>query len=100
MAADIIALAPAAAGLCPLWEVNGESIVGMLPSGAFVRIYYEDLGEGDAAIQHVAADYHGFVTELLTHVAEVGMWDWFERTAAALAYPDAAELRSKLDAEE
>jgi hypothetical protein len=96
MAGDLIALAPGAAGLCPLWEVNGEAIVGMLPSGAFVRIYYEDLGEGDGAIQHLADNYDDFVAGLLTRRAEAGDWEWFDRMATALAYPDPAGLKARL----
>lgn len=98
MARDLIALAPAAAGLCPLWEVNGEAIVGVLPSGSFIRIYYEDLGEGDRAIQHLADSYNDLVEGILTRRAEAGDWEWFDRIAQALEYPDAAGFKVKLKA--
>ena len=98
MAADLIALAPAAAGLCPLWEVNGESVIGLLPSGTFVRIYYEDLGEGDDAIQRLADSYDEFVQGLLVRRAEAGDWEWFERIARTLQYPDPAGLKARVAA--
>lgn len=96
MVGDLIALAPAAAGLCPIWEVNGEAVVGVLPSGAFIQIYYEDLGDGNGAIQHLANSYDDFVKGLLTRRAEAGDWEWFDRIARALDYPDPAGLKARL----
>jgi hypothetical protein len=96
MAKDLIGLAPGAAGFCPLWEINGEAVVGVLPSGAYIRIYYEDLGEGDGAIQHLADSYDEFVQGLLTRRAEAGDWEWFERIARTLRYPDPAGLKARL----
>jgi hypothetical protein len=96
MARDVIALAPGAMGLCPLFEINGESIVGVLPCGAVVRIYYEDLGGGDEAIQHLAENYNAWVADLLTRRAEAGDWEWFDRIASALSFPDPVGLKAKL----
>src|SRR4051812_36161092 len=47
-------LVPGLAGLCPLAEQNGEAVIGLLPSSnRFVRFYYEDAREGDAAIEEL-----------------------------------------------
>ena len=96
MAGDLIGLVPGAAGLCPLWEVNGEAVVGVLPNGAYVRIYYEDLGEGDGAIQHLANSYDDFVACLLTRRAEAGNWEWFDEIARTLRYSDPVGLKARL----
>jgi hypothetical protein len=96
MAADVIALAQRAAGLCPLWEVNGEAVVGVLPSGEFVQIYYEDLGQGDGAIQHLADTYIEFVEGQLTSCAEAGDWESFDEMATTLSYPGPEALKAKL----
>jgi hypothetical protein len=98
LAADLAARVPGASGLCPLWEQNGEAVVGQLPSGAFVRVYYEDAGLGDQAIEPLGENYEALVETTLTELVEAGLWDWFDRVASALAYPHADRLRAQLEA--
>jgi hypothetical protein len=84
LASDLIARVPGAAGLCPLWEQHGEAIVGHLLTGVFVRVYYEDAGRGDDAIERVAGDYGGLVAWVLEQLAEAGLDEWSARTRDAL----------------
>jgi hypothetical protein len=89
LAADLTARVPGASGLCPLWEQNGEAVVGLLPSGDYVRIYYEDVGLGDAAIERFAGNYREFVAAVLEELAEAGLEELSGQIRTALG--DSAE---------
>ena len=67
---------PWLAGILPLWVQNGEAIVGRLPDGRFVRVYYEDCGlPADSAIEVLGKNYQQFVTSILVGLADAGLWD-------------------------
>jgi hypothetical protein len=57
----------------PIWEVNGEAVVGLLPNGEFVRIYYEDANAGNDAIERLAGNYQEFVATVLEELEESGL---------------------------
>lgn len=90
---------PALAKLCPLWEQNGEAIIGCLNSGRFIRFYYEDAGVEDptASISVLGENYQQFVTSLLTELVTAGLWDEYDEVAELLHYNFARELRTVLE---
>jgi hypothetical protein len=90
---------PALRGLCPLWEQNGEAIIGCLVGGRFIRFYYEDasLENPDAAIELLGANYQQFATSILTELVEAGLWDDYEEVAGLLSYKYARRLRTILE---
>ena len=98
---DLVGRVPGLAGLCPLWEQNGEAIVGRLPDGRYVRFYYEDGGLEDpgAAIEVLGKNYQQFVTSLLVELGDAGLWDEYaEGVAGALEYKHLAGLDAVLRA--
>jgi hypothetical protein len=91
---------PALAELCPLWEQNGEAIVGCLRGARFIRFYYEDAGLEDSAasITVLGENYQQFVTSILSELVEAGLWDQYDEVADFMQYKYAKELRTILEA--
>jgi hypothetical protein len=86
-------------GLCPLWEENGEAIIGRLPDGRFVRFYYEDASEADpdAAIEVLGNNYQQFVTTVLIELSEADLFDKYgQGVADLLRYEHLPALRDLL----
>ena len=80
---DLERALPGLTGLCPLVERNGEAIVGWLPDGHFVEVYYEDASKGDAAIAVLGRNYKEFVMSLLLELEDAGLSDeWVELEVA------------------
>ena len=93
-------LVPGLAGLCPLAEQNGEAVIGLLPgSNRFVRFYYEDGNEGDAAIEELGIGYQQFAATILLWFEEADLRDELEDAAVILGFRKTSTLRELLDAE-
>ena len=90
---------PGLAGLCPLVERNGEAIMGWLPDGRFVELYYEDASKGDAAIGVLGRNYQEFVLSLLLELEDSGLRDEWIAFAASVQFAHTAELVAALDDE-
>jgi hypothetical protein len=92
--------APGLTGMCPLFERNGEAIVGWLPaSDRFVEFYYEDGRDGDAAIQVLGLNYQQFLLSLCLELEDAGMRDEWMELADAAQFKHATELAAVLDSE-
>jgi hypothetical protein len=91
---------PVLANLCPLWEQNGEAIIGCLNGERFIRFYYEDAGlkERAASVSVLGENYQQFVTSVLTELVEAGLWGEFDEVAGLLQYNHTKELRAVLEA--
>jgi hypothetical protein len=97
-AADLQRIAPGLAGLCPLFERNGEAIIGWLPeSDRFVQFYYEDARQGDQAIEVLGRNYQQFVLALCLELEDAGMRDGWLELADAAQFKYSAELAAALD---
>jgi hypothetical protein len=96
---DLAEYVPALAELCPLWEENGEAIVGCLPDQRFVEFYYEDAGveDAEAAINVLGSNYQQFVTTILTQLEEADLSEYFDEIARLMNYGYTHELRALLD---
>jgi hypothetical protein len=94
---ELIRRVPGLAGLCPLWEQNGDAIIGRLPDGRYVRYYYEDGGltKPGAAIEVLGNNYQQFVTSFLAELGDAGLW---EEYAAAVAGSLEYRYLARLDA--
>jgi hypothetical protein len=91
---------PGLRGLCPMFEQNGEAVVGLLPrDGRFVRYYYEDGLEGDAAIELLGQGYQQFAGTVLLSYEEAGLSELFDELVSLLRFERAAEFRALLDAD-
>ena len=88
---------PGLAGLCPLLERNGEAIMGWLPDGRFVEVYYQDASKGDAAIEVLGRNYQEFVLSLLLELEDAGLRDEWVEFAASLRFAHTAELIAVLE---
>jgi|RhiMetdeSRZDD1v2_1073273.scaffolds.fasta_scaffold00282_33 hypothetical protein len=99
-ARELESLVPALAGICPLAEEDGATVVGFLPaSNRFVRYYYEDGRLGDAAIELLGTGYDQFAATILLQFEEAGLGDEFDEAARILAFRQVDELRRLLDTE-
>ena len=88
-------------GLCPLWETNGDTIVGVLPGGEFVSFFYEDAGEENPndEVRMLGRNYQQFITTILVGIEEADLWDSYaERISRLFHYRHLDELRAILDA--
>ncbi len=97
----LAARVPRLDGLCPLFEVNGEAIVGVISGREFVRFYYEDAarrGNSNDAVEALGHNYQQFVTQVLLEWEEAGLTDEFEEVAQLLEYKHTRALRAILDA--
>lgn len=93
-------LIPALADLCPLAEENGEAVIGFLPSdNRFIRFYYEDAHQGEAAIEELGVGYQQFAATVLLWFEEAGLRDELEDAAVILGFRKTSTLRELLDAE-
>lgn len=93
-------LVPGLRGLCPIFEQNGEAVIGYLPQGGrFIRYYYEDGQEGDAAIELLGLGYQQFVSSILLKFEEAGMSEYFDELVSVLHFKRGAEFRGLLDAD-
>jgi hypothetical protein len=100
LAEDLERLVPGLRGLCPMFEQNGEAVVGLLPhDGRFVRYYYEDGLEGDAAIELLGRGYQQFASRVLLFYEEAGLSDLYDELVSLLRFGRAAEFRALLDAD-
>jgi hypothetical protein len=90
---------PVLTELCPLWEQNGEAIIGHLPGERFIRFYYEDAGAEDplASISVLGENYQQFVTSVLIELVEAGLWNKYDEVAGMLHYSYTRELRTILE---
>jgi hypothetical protein len=98
---ELVRRVPELAGLCPLWEQNGEAIIGRLPNSTYARFYYEDAGleNPGAAIELLGKNYQQFVTSVLVALGDAGLWDKYaEAVAGALQYKHLAGLDAVLRA--
>jgi hypothetical protein len=97
---DLVRHVPGLAGLCPLWEQNGEAVIGRLADGRFVRFHYEDARLEDhpsAAIEVLGKNYQQFVTSILLEFADAGLFDEYaQRLADQLDYQHLATLSDLL----
>jgi hypothetical protein len=91
---------PVLANLCPLYEQNGEAIIGCLNGKRFIRFYYEDAGLKDptASVSVLGENYQQLVTSVLTELVEAGLWDEFDEVAGLLHYNHTKDLRALLEA--
>ena len=91
---------PALAKLCPLWEQNGEAIIGCVNGERYIRFYYDDAGlkNPTASITVLGENYQQFVTSVLTELVEAGLWEDFDEVAGLLDYKHTKELRCVLEA--
>jgi hypothetical protein len=95
---DLAKLLPEIAALLPLYEQNGEAIVGRLPGGTYVRIYYEDARlKQEEAFEPFGNNDQQFATLILTETVEAGFWSDFDELASLLNYQHAQELRAILE---
>jgi len=88
-------------GLCPLFEVNGEAIVGVVGDREFVRLYYEDAApsaDANRAVEVLGENYQQFATQVLVEWEDSGSTDEFGEVAQLLEYRYAGPLRAILDA--
>jgi hypothetical protein len=100
LARDLADLVPGLRDLCPMYEQNGEAVIGVLPqSGRFVRYHYEDAREGDAAIEVLGQGYQQFAARVLLELEEAGMSKLYAELASVLQFERGAELRALLDAD-
>jgi hypothetical protein len=93
-------MVPRLAGLCPLFERNGEAIVGWLPaSNQFVELYYEDVRQGNDAVRVLGRNYQQFLLSLLLELEDAGMRDEWLELAQAAQFAHATELVQLLSQE-
>jgi hypothetical protein len=92
---DLVVHVPELMGTCPFWDQNGDAVIGVLPSGQYVRFYYEDGGSED--IEVLGENYQQFVTALMLGWADAGLEDHFEVMSDILEYRHLPELRRLLD---
>ena len=91
-------MVPRLAGLCPLFERNGEAIVGWLPdSDQFIELYYEDARQGNAAVRILGRNYQQFVLSLLLELEDAGMRDEWLELAQAAQFAHTKQLLQLLD---
>jgi hypothetical protein len=91
---------PGLAGLIPIFERNGEAVLGYLPeTSRFVQFYYEDGLRGDDAIQVLAVGYQQFAAHVLLEFEDSGLSSDFEVVSETLEFRRAAELRRLIDAD-
>jgi hypothetical protein len=96
---DLARLVPGLTGLCPLWEHNGDAIIGRLPDGSYVRFYYEDavLENANASITVLGKNYQQFVTSILINLSEAGLLDKYgDEVASFLGYKHMSQLQAAL----
>ncbi len=96
---DLIERVSGLSKLCPLWEQNGEAIIGCLSNDVFIRFYYEDAGQENpnASIEVLGKNYQQFATTILVELIESGRWDDFDEMTTFLKYQRASELRTILE---
>jgi len=91
---------PGLRALCPLFEDNGEAVIGYLPEGGrFIRYYYEKAASGDAAIELAGSGYQQFACWIVLQAAEAGFVDLLEQLVSYLRFTRGDELLALLDAE-
>jgi hypothetical protein len=100
LCSDLVHRAPRLEGFCPLWEQNGEAIIGRLPDGRYVRFHFEDasLENSETSIEVLGKNYQQFVTSILVELREAGLWEHAVAVATLLGYQYLTELRAILDA--
>jgi len=99
IAESVSKLVPGLAELCPLFEENGEAVIGVLPSGAFVRYHYEDVEQRDDAIDALGDNYQQFAAFVLLSAEEAGASAEFPMLVALLHFLHGPALRRLLDAD-
>jgi hypothetical protein len=99
IAESLSKLVPGLAGLCPLFEENGEAAIGVLPPGQFVRYHYGDVEQGDEAIDVLGDNYQQFAAFVLLSAEEAGRSAEFPWLVALLHFLHGPELRRLLDAD-
>ena len=86
-------MVPRLGGLCPLFERNGEAIVGWLPAiDQFVELYYEDVRQGNDAVRVLGRNYQQFLLSLLLELEDAGLRDEWLELAQAAQFAHATEL--------
>jgi hypothetical protein len=99
MAKEVEDCVPGLAGLVPIFEQNGEAVVGYLPPGKrFVRVYYEDGALGEEAIEVMGIGYPQFAGKVLLEFEEAGL-EYYSELVTILQFEHGSELRALLDAE-
>ena len=99
LAESLSKLVPGLAEVCPLFEENGEAAIGVLPSGRFVRYHYEDVEQGDEAIDVLGDNYQQFAAFVLLIAEEAGGSADFPMLVVLLHFMHGPELRRLLDAD-
>ena len=90
--------APGLAGLCPLFERNGDAVIGWLPDrNRFIEFHYEDGDQGDDAIGRLGDNYQQFVFSRLLELEDAGMRDEWLTLADAARFAHTAALVEVLD---
>jgi hypothetical protein len=86
--------------LVPIFEQNGEAVIGYLPGpGHFVRFYYEDGLDGADTIEVIGKGYQQFAATILLEYEEAGLKEYYAPLAELLEFHSAPVLRKLLDAE-
>lgn len=100
LASELRHVMPGLNGLIPIFEQNGEAVIGYLPlSNQFVRCHYEDANSGDAAIELLATGYNQFASRLILDYEAAGLAKYFNSLVNFLHFTCGPELRELLDAE-
>jgi hypothetical protein len=91
---------PGLHGLVPIFDQNGDALIGFLPRrNSFVRFYYEDARLGDGEIEVMGIGYQQFAGTLLLEFEEAGLSEYFDDLVTVLQFTRGDELRALLDAE-
>ena len=98
---DLAERVPDLKSLCPLWQENGEAIIGRLADGSYVEFYYEDAGleNPETSVRVLGKNYQQFVTTILTRLAEAGLWkEYATEVGNTLEFKHLKELENLLEA--
>ena len=78
-AENVESIVPGLAGLIPIFERDGEALLGYLPNtNRFVQFYYEDGLRGDDAIEVLAVGYQQFAAHILLELEDAGLSSAFQ----------------------
>lgn len=82
----------------PIFEQNGEAVIGLLPEGLrFIRFYYEDGLDGPEAVEVMGLGYQQFAASILLEYEEAALSHYYNELSDLLAFDSISVLRQLLD---
>lgn len=100
LANELELVIPGLKGFLPLFDQNGDAVIGYIPSqNCYFRYYYEDGNLGDQAIEVLGVGLDQFTSTVILEYEESGLHELFDDLCNALSFTLGAELKNLLEAE-